>query len=187
MIEDNIINDMKCWTKEIPGVIIDGKVQNDARGAVFQIQDTFTGNPIAMDATGNYVGNPVANMQLFVAEQIKNGNLPVDDVLQTGVNTISDELLAWARDGGQLNPYYRCNGDVMFHVGKGIVVIRVEDTINFMIRNNVSSSLASAADELEESIVLQNDLPAAYLYLTEHLFADYFKYYKSKRGTIFGL
>ena len=105
--------------------------------------DTFTGDGIAMDVDGKYAGNPVANMQLFVAEAILDGTLQNDPVLNTGVNTISNELIQWAKDGTVLDPYIRCNGDSMHHVGKGIVAIRVEDTINFLIRNNVSSLLES--------------------------------------------
>ena len=98
------------------------------------------------------MSNPVADMQLFVAQEIRNGILLADDVLQTGVNTISDVLIEWARDGTVLDPYYRCNGDSMHHVGKGIVVIRVEDTINFLIRNNVSSSLSNVALDMERRV-----------------------------------
>lgn len=137
IIEKNVIKDLKCWTKEIPATIIDGKVQNDARGAIFQLVDTFSRNGIAMDSDGKYVSNPVADMQLFVAQEILEGNLHNDYVLNTGINSISNTLLEWARDGTVLDPSFRCSGDSMHHVGKGIAVIRVEETINFFVRNNV--------------------------------------------------
>lgn len=138
IIEDNVIENMQCWTKEIPAAVVDGKVQNDARGAIFQLYDTFTGAGITLDdETSVYVSNPVADMQLFVSQEIENGSLPTDNgVLQTSVNTLSSTLNEWARLGTALDPSIRCNGDSMHHVGKGIVVIRVEDTTNFLIRNN---------------------------------------------------
>lgn len=106
-------------------------MQNDARGAIFQFRDTFHGSGIAMDDAGRYQSNPVADMQLFVASAIMDGTLVNDPVLQTGVNTLATELLVWAMDGSELDPSYRCNGDSMHHVGKGIIIIRVEETVNF--------------------------------------------------------
>lgn len=113
-----------------------------------------------MDADGKYAGNPVANMQLFVAEAILDDTLRNDPVLNTGVNTISYHLIEWAKDGTVLDPYIRCNGDSMHHVGKGIVAIRVEDTMNFSIRNNVSSLLEIFFD-LQESDDLNNHSSSA--------------------------
>lgn len=64
-IEGNSIENIKCWSKEIPSAINGaGTPQTDARGAVFQFWDTFSGAGIAMDSAGKYVSNPVADMQL---------------------------------------------------------------------------------------------------------------------------
>jgi len=92
---------------------------------------------MATDDEGYFKGNVVADMQIFVADAIHDGLFPEDDpVLQTAINTISPELVQWATSGETYRPYYRCNGDSMHHVGKGIVIIRVEDTRGFQIVNN---------------------------------------------------
>jgi len=161
IIEDNKIENFKCWTKEIPAAVIDGKVQNDARGAIFQLFDTFSGIGIAMDmTTRKYVSNPVADMQLFVAQEIQAGTLSNDSVLNTGVNSISSQILEWARDGTELNPEYRCSGDSMHHVGKGVVVIRVEDTMNFFLRNNVSCSFLLRSHHLRLALAHSCCIPS---------------------------
>jgi len=137
IIRNNQIRNIKCWTKEIPATIIDEVLQNDARGSVFQMRDTFTGKGMAINDDYTYKGNVVSDMQIFVAQAILDGTLPSDDpVLQTGINTIAQSLIDWATGGYSYEPYYRCNGDSMHHVGKGIVVIRVEDTKGFRIQNN---------------------------------------------------
>lgn len=64
-IEGNTINNIQCWNKEIPAIVnSNDKAQNDARGAIFQLYDTFSGEGIAIDDEGKYVSNPVADMQL---------------------------------------------------------------------------------------------------------------------------
>lgn len=143
VIKNNDIRDIKCWTKEIPATLIDGEVQNDARGAIFQMIDTLTGDGLALNTDegtnkGTYRSNPVADMQLFVAQAIHDGTLTPDSdpVLQTQVNTLSPDLVEWATTGASLTPSYRCGGDSMHHVGKGVVGIRVEETRGFEIVNN---------------------------------------------------
>ena len=73
----------------------------------------------------------------MVAKAIHDGILLDDPVLQTGVNTISPKIVEWASsESGTFSPDFRCNGDSMHHVSKGTMVIRVEDTEGFTIRNN---------------------------------------------------
>jgi len=69
-------------------------VQTDARGAVFQLKDTFTNRGLAMNDDGTYKGNVVADMQIFVAQAIHEDIFPDDDpVLQTAVNTVGFSAL----------------------------------------------------------------------------------------------
>jgi len=137
VIQNNLIQNIKCWTNEIPAVVVDGVVQNDARGAILQFVHSLDGSPISIDSSGKYLPNVMANAQIMVAKAIHDGNLTDDPVLQTGVNTISPQIIQWAStDGAVFAPAYRCNGDSMHHVSKGTIVIRVEDTEGFIIRNN---------------------------------------------------
>jgi hypothetical protein len=118
---------------------VNGTVQNDVRGAVFQWIDTSNQAGMVINEDGTYRGNVVADMQLMVAKAIHEGVLgdSTDDVLPTAVNTIHPSVVEWAESpNATFAPIYRCNGDSMHHVVKGIVVIRVEDTRGFEIRNN---------------------------------------------------
>jgi len=136
-IQNNHIENIKCWTNEIPAAVIDGVVQNDARGAILQFLSSLDGSPISIDEEGRYRPNVVANAQIMVAKAIQDGALLNDPVLQTGVNTISPKIVEWASsENDTLSPAYRCNGDSMHHVSKGTMVIRVEDTDGFIIHNN---------------------------------------------------
>lgn len=110
---------------------------NDARGAIFQVLDAVDDHLISTYEDGTYKGNPVADMQVMVAKAIKEGVLEDDPLRQTAPNTISETLIGWAESSDMIfNPSYRCNGDAMHHVNKGIVVIRVEDTKGFDIEGN---------------------------------------------------
>jgi len=143
-IRNNYINKIMCWTNEVPAVIgdasgLDEAVANDPRGAVLQFVNTFDGSIpyISINPDGTYKGNVVADMQMMVAHAIHLGYLWDEPLLQTGANTINPKQVAWAMDGTTVyEPLYRCNGDAMHHVNKGIVVIRVEDTKGFTISNN---------------------------------------------------
>lgn len=76
-------------------------------------------------------------MQIMVAKAILEGVLDDDPLRQTAPNTISPTIIEWAESADEIfNPSYRCNGDAMHHVNKGIVVIRVEDTKGFQIEGN---------------------------------------------------
>lgn len=95
-------------------------------------------SPLAMNEDGTYRGNVVADMQIMVAKAIHDGFLTNTDLLQTGINTIDPEVVAWAETAGAIfDPQFRCNGDSMHHVVKGAIVIRVEDTHGFDIQRNV--------------------------------------------------
>ena len=117
-------------------LVVNGKVQNDARGSVLQLVG-FEGKGIAMSDVCRYRGNFVADMQIMVVKAIHDGVLEDTPLLQTSVNAIDPEVVAWAESGGNaLSPQFRCNGDPMHHVIKGMVIIRVEETCGFDIQRN---------------------------------------------------
>lgn len=107
------------------------------RGAVFQWFKSSDLSPLAMNDDGTYRGNVVADMQIMVAKAIHDGFLTNTDLLQTGTNTIERDVVEWAETAGAvLDPHFRCGGDSMHHVAKGVIVIRVEDTRGFDIQGN---------------------------------------------------
>ena len=121
------------------------KVQNDARGAVLQLVG-MDGTGIAMNDDGTYKGNVIADMQIMVAKAIHEGVLQDKPLLQTGVNTIDPEIIKWAESSDEvLYPKFRCNGDSMHHVVKGMIAIRVEETRGFDIRGNTIENLENVS------------------------------------------
>ena len=155
-IENNSISNIKCWNNEVPATVLGGdgvgpgRIANDARGAVFQMVKTFDANDpyLAMAADGTYQGNVVADMQMMVAYAIQQVALENIPERQTLFSNISDELIAWAQDGSTVfTPSFRCNGDSMHHVVKGMIVIRVEDTEGFMIQDNVIQDIENVSVE----------------------------------------
>lgn len=117
--------------------MVNGRIQVDARGSVFQFVDPIGNRHMAMSVNGTYIGNILSDMQIMVAKAISDGVLVDSDLLQTGVNTIDSSVIQWAESGTtSFSPHYRCNGDSMHHVTKGMVVIRIDDTKGFEIRDN---------------------------------------------------
>lgn len=118
-------------------IVEEDEVMNDARGAVLQLIRSEDKSLIAINEDGTYKGNVVADMQIMVAKAIHDEVLNDTYVLQTSVNTINSTIVRWAEsDSAIYNPRYRCNGDSMHHFSKGIMAIRVEDTIGFYISGN---------------------------------------------------
>lgn len=121
--------------------VIDGVVQNDARGGVLQLISTIYNEWIASDANGHYTGNVLTDAQIMVARAIQDNTLVNDSILQTRVNTIDSSIVSWAEDPAEtFSPDFRCNGDSMHHVIKGSIMIRVEDTQGFKISSNTITS-----------------------------------------------
>ena len=110
---------------------------NDVRGAVFQLVRSSDNAPIAINPDGTYKGNVVADMQIMVAKAINDGLISSTPQLQTAVNTLSSTITDWASSKDDVyKPQYRCNGDSMHHVVKGMTIIRVDDAVGFRIRQN---------------------------------------------------
>ncbi|GFH61539.1 hypothetical protein CTEN210_18015 [Chaetoceros tenuissimus] len=148
-ISDNTIDNIKCWENEVPALIVDDVVQNDARGAMLQlIKSTSEDKFLAINDDGTYKRNPVADMQIMTAAAIQQGLLVNDPLLQTVVNTISPSIVEWASSSNNiLTPHYRCNGDSMHHTIKGMNIIRVEDCEGFTISGNSINDIENLSDE----------------------------------------
>ena len=144
VIKNNLIQNIKCWTNEIPAAVVDGVVQNDARGAILQFVSSSDGSPISINPDGTYLPNVVSNAQIMVAKAIHDKIINGASILQTGVNTISPQLVEWAStNGATFVPTCRCNGDSMHHVSKGNMIIRVEDTEGFEIVDNTIAGVTN--------------------------------------------
>ncbi len=117
---------------------------NDPRGSVLQLVRSSDNAPIAINEDGTYKGNVVADMQIMVAKAIQENILENTPQLQTFVNSINTTIIEWASSGtATFEPRYRCNGDSMHHVNKGMTMIRVEDAMGFDIRRNIISHVSN--------------------------------------------
>ena len=138
-IVNNHAQNIKCFTNEVLATVVDGAVQNDARGAIMQFYNALDEVYIGLDeASGvyTYTGNANLDAQIMIGKALNQGLLG-DNILQTNVNSVGLPLIDWAE--GLLPsfaPNFRCNGDSMHHVIKGSVMIRVEDCQGFMIKSN---------------------------------------------------
>jgi len=134
-----------------------GGVQKDPAGAVLQIEH------LVDSATGAYVGNELADAQLFVAEF--RALLPAG--LASRV-TISDAIVAWSKGAAGAparlsdvmaadQTVFRYNGDSMFHVMKGGVACRFDQVDGLLLEhvrvaqcwNNAHAASVMAGDDLD--------------------------------------
>ena len=79
--------------KNKTAVVENGKVVNDARGAVFQFIRASDRHLISINSNGTYKGNVVADMQIMVAKAILDGTLQNTPELQTTVNSIDETII----------------------------------------------------------------------------------------------
>lgn len=97
--------------------------------------------PLAINTDGTYRRNVVADLQIMIANALVEGEITITADLQS-VSTIDKEIIDWASsNSGVFSPKYRCNGDSMHHVSKGMVMMRMEDTIGFKIMDNKFKSI----------------------------------------------
>lgn len=140
-IVNNKAENIKCFTNEVLAIVVDGNVQNDARGAVAQFYDALDEVYIGMNETSGqytYIGNANLNAQLMVGKALNTIQGLGDNILQTNVNTVDKALIAWAEGTNpSFAPKFRCNGDSMHHVVKGSIMFRVEDCKGFTIKGNI--------------------------------------------------
>ena len=121
VIQNNVIENLTCWTREVPAAVLNGAVQNDVRGAVLQFIDTVEQTGICVNhQDGTYKRNPLADMQIMVAHAVQRGifnHTGVPGHLQIATNTIGSDIIDWAMSPtAVLVPPFRCNGDSMHHV-----------------------------------------------------------------------
>mmetsp|Transcript_2034 Transcript_2034/g.4457 ORF Transcript_2034/g.4457 Transcript_2034/m.4457 type:complete len:630 (+) Transcript_2034:70-1959(+) len=138
-ILNNNAQNIKCFTNEVLATVVDGFVQNDARGAIMQFYNALDEVYIGMVETAGeytYTGNANLDAQIMVGKALSQ-NLLGDNVLQTSVNSVGLPLVDWAEGNNpSFTPNFRCNGDSMHHVVKGSIMIRVEDCQGFNIMGN---------------------------------------------------
>jgi hypothetical protein len=133
--------------------------QVDVVGAVYQYEVNVNAD---FGATGNFVGNPISNAQLFVTKHLQciadpgstgppcqRSSAPVGspcmrnlggepDVLQIFPNSIRQTTLDWAARGGQYpssDGFVICGGDNMFHVNKGAIGVRIDAGDRVVLHN----------------------------------------------------
>lgn len=134
-------------------------VQNDSVGAIFQVQNRDPdGDLVTISSTGAYIGNVVANAQLLVTQAIADG---FDfGSLSTSRNSITSRTIEFAEgatgiDSVAVNGIYKCNGDSMFHVNKGVIGFKMDAGDNIYMENcrcyNVSNSGAIGSDLCDEA------------------------------------
>jgi hypothetical protein len=141
VIRNNIIRNIQCFTQETPTAInTNDQPIIDVRGQVFQFYSTLHGNSMTyIEESGHYQGNVLSDAQIMTAHAIQEGLFEPteqqDPFHLTNISTISNDVILWAQGyEPSYVPNYRCNGDVMHHVSKGMVIIRVEETyVSFSI------------------------------------------------------
>jgi hypothetical protein len=119
-----------------------GSIQNDPIGAVFQTQNKDAdGNWVTATDGITYVGNVVSNAQAMLAKAILEGaNLTP---LNVSRNSITTATLNWVGNSIPLtdvvnNLEFKCNGDAMFHVNKGVIGFKLDAT-DYIYMNNCRS------------------------------------------------
>mmetsp|Transcript_30013 Transcript_30013/g.36584 ORF Transcript_30013/g.36584 Transcript_30013/m.36584 type:complete len:693 (-) Transcript_30013:6-2084(-) len=130
-----------------------GKSVNDPLGNVLQLRNVHPDDETKLitisshdDEEAEYKGNVVTNAQLFVAKCILEGKVPDSLHLPITTNTINADIVTWAEASGTTQPErflsdlltklapdpedigYFCDGDTMFHVNKGIVGFKIDNT-----------------------------------------------------------
>jgi hypothetical protein len=140
VIRRNVIKGLSCVVNEVLAAVENGTAVVDARGAVLQFYDTYTNKDLAINTiTGTYKGNLLSDAQIMTAAAIHDRTLYKtrnDPQSLTGKNTITENIVKWATGisydlpiaTSTYDPKFRCLGDAMHHVTKGIVAIRVEET-----------------------------------------------------------
>ena len=145
LIENVRIENLANHMLEVPVLVTKfSKPLLDPVGAVFQVFNTHpdTHEPLTLsscDMNGRFIGNPIANAQAFVGKAILEGkfdsaNLPISN---SGTN---HDLLDWIESGAELSTYLDkygtyCNGDVMFHVDKGLIAMKIDAASSVTVRD----------------------------------------------------
>ncbi len=144
-IVNNDVQNIRCFTNEVLATVVDGDVQNDARGAIMQfynaLDEAYIGMAEISSGIYTYTGNANLDAQIMVGKAL-NQDLFGDNILQTNVNSVSLPLVEWVEGNNpSYAPSFRCNGDSMHHVIKGSIMFRVEDCQGFTIKGNTIDNI----------------------------------------------
>ncbi len=142
--------DQVAAINEVPALSANGRPATDPVGAVFQTLNRHpdSGEPVTIDPTGVYVGNPVANAQALVARAHLNGEFATSHLDVSRLN-ISAEILDWVEGGVSLQTAglsHLCNGDSMFHVNKGVIAFRVDGAIGVRLVDTSIDGLSNLGE-----------------------------------------
>jgi len=147
LIENCVINELKTngkivtaisnsKTKELIGSSYGGIVQNDAGGALFEIEKVI-------DKNNKYIPNELANAQLYVAKFGEDYN--------KGKSSISKLTIDWAENKTEtpVNDahYLITGGDFMFHVAKPLYGIRIDAMTNVKLNKITINELSQFGEK----------------------------------------
>jgi len=130
-IENVKIFDIKSNVKEIPGVVTASgeKVQSGPAGAVFQFdQVSHGGGP----DDRYYHGTLLSHLQIAMARPINRLGI------KYGTFGITQDIVDWATHGHRSGRYHlrwKCNGDGMFHMNKGVIGLRIDGVVDGLVEN----------------------------------------------------
>lgn len=103
--------------------------QTDTAGAVFQIDRLKT-------EEGLYKGTVLSDLQICLAETASSLSVPL------GKNNITGDVISWTKTGGRIEELlqtgyeYKCGGDSMFHLNKGIFAYRIDAVNELVIKDS---------------------------------------------------
>ena len=149
IIKNTIIKNLDANIREIIALTNNGGgAMIDPIGSVFQIFniDTITGEPITVTSfdpnKAKYIGNVIADAQLFVTKAILEGEFCGSiDEFSIKRSSISQDIIDWSESDKTLDNInfkredFRCNGDSMFHVNKGLIALKIDNTIDSNIKD----------------------------------------------------
>lgn len=150
--------DQQAAVNEVIAIDVGGVAAIDPVGAVFQIRNLHpdSGRPITIsssdDASAAYVGNVVSNAQAFVAKAAENGEFESSH-LDLSRSNIPAAVLDWVenRPGAEtladVGVSYRCNGDSMFHVDKGVIAYKMDAAVNVRMHRTSVDGLINHGSE----------------------------------------
>nr|WP_320016611.1 hypothetical protein [uncultured Desulfobacter sp.] len=147
--------DQKAFINEVIAINQNGSPVIDPVGSVFQLRNLHpdTGLPITIssldDSQAKYTGNVVANAQAFVAKAFLNGDFEGSFLDFTRLNITREVLDFVEAVPGRENLVilvpsqedYFCNGDVLFHVNKGVIAFKMDAARNVHLRNTSAQEI----------------------------------------------
>jgi len=150
------INDIDSVVTEVVAIKIAGKAVTDSTGAILQLLNRHpdTNQLVSIssedESQAEYIGNPVANAQIFIAKAVLNGDFD-GSTFDHSRNSIRQPLIDWVEAGGSGSPTaklsdlaiegWQCNGDSMAHVQKGSIGFKIDASKNVRIADSYVNGL----------------------------------------------